>query len=160
MQTAMEFRPDNYAVLEVLSTGTKTVKEIAELVDMEPHDVEAVISALMGHGLVERREKGLLFKKEAYALTERGWEVLYMWREEVKGRVEKAAELRRAGRVEEAEEVLAPVESVLPLMLTLGLLDMALYAAALGQLATLDEAAELGGEVFDSGDFDAGDGEL
>jgi DNA-binding MarR family transcriptional regulator len=160
MQTAMEFRPDNYAVLEALSTGAKTVKEIAELVDMKPHDVEAVISALMGHGLVERREKGLLFKKEAYALTERGWEVLYKWREEVKGRVEKAAELRRAGRVKEAEEVLAPVESVLPLMLTLGLLDMALYAAALGQLATLDEAAELGVETFDSGDFDAGGGEL
>jgi DNA-binding MarR family transcriptional regulator len=160
MQTAMEFKPEYYAVLEALSTGAKTVKEIAELVDMEPHDVEAVISALMGHGLVERREKGLLFKKEAYALTERGWEVLYMWREEVKGRVEKAAELRRAGRVKEAEEVLAPVESVLPLMLTLGLLDMALYAAALGQLATLDEAAELGVEAFDSGDFDVGDGEL
>jgi len=53
--------------------------------------------------------------------------------------------------------VVAPVASVLPLMLTLGLLDMALYAAALGQLATLDEAAELGGEAFDSGDFDVGD---
>jgi hypothetical protein len=157
MQTAMEFRPEYYAVLEALSTGAKTVKEVAELVDMEPHDVEAVISALMGYGLVERREKGLLFKKEAYALTERGWEVLYKWRDEVKGRVEKAAELRRAGRMEEAEEVLAPVESVLPLMLTLGLLDMALYAAALGQLATLDEAAELGGDAFYSGDFDVGD---
>jgi DNA-binding MarR family transcriptional regulator len=156
----MEFRPEYYAVLEALSTGAKTVKEVAELVDMEPHDVEAVISALMGHGLVERREKGLLFKKEAYALTERGWEVLYKWRDEVKGRVERAAKLRRAGRMEEAEEVLAPVESVLPLMLTLGLLDMALYATALGQLATLDEAAELGGEAFDNGDFDAGGGEL
>jgi DNA-binding PadR family transcriptional regulator len=153
----MEFRPEYYAVLEALSTGAKTVDEIAELVDMEPHDVEVVISALMGHGLVERREKGLLFKKEAYALTERGWEVLYKWREEVKGRVEKAAELRREGRAEEAEEVLAPVESVLPLMLTLGLLDTALYAAALGQPATLDEAAELDVEAFDSGDFDVGD---
>jgi DNA-binding PadR family transcriptional regulator len=153
----MEFRPVYYAVLESLSTGAKTVKEITELVGMEPHDVEAVISALMGQGLVERREKGLLFKKEAYALTERGWEVLYRWREEVKGRVEKAAELRRTGRVEEADEVVAPVASVLPLMLTLGLLDMALYAAALGQPATLDEAAELGGDAFDSGDFDVGD---
>jgi DNA-binding PadR family transcriptional regulator len=153
----MEFRPVYYAVLESLSTGAKTVKEITELVGMEPHDVEAVISALMGQGLVERREKGLLFKKEAYALTERGWEVLYRWREEVKGHVEKAAELRRTGRVEEADEVVAPVASVLPLMLTLGLLDMALYAAALGQPATLDEAAELGGDAFDSGDFDVGD---
>jgi DNA-binding PadR family transcriptional regulator len=156
----MEFKPEYYAVLESLSTGAKTVEEIASVVDMEPHDVEAVLPALMGQGLVERREKGLLFKKEAYALTERGWEVLYKWRDEVKGRVEKAAELRRAGRVKEAEEVLAPVESVLPLMLTLGLLDMALYAAALGQLATLDEAAELGVETFDGGDFDVGDGEL
>ncbi len=150
----MEFRPEYYAVLEALSTGAKTVKEVAELVDMEPHDVEAVLSALMGQGLVERREKGLLFKKEAYALTERGWEVLYKWRDEVKKRVEKAAELRRAGRAEEAEEVLAPVASVLPLMLSLGLLDMALYAAALGQLATLEESAELSAEVLDSGEFD------
>jgi DNA-binding MarR family transcriptional regulator len=153
----MEFKPEYYAVLESLSTGAKTVEEIAELVDMELHDVEAVISALMGQGLVERREKGLLFKKEVYALTEKGWEVLYKWRAEVKERVEKAAELRRAGRVEEAEEVVAPVASVLPLMLTLGLLDTALYAAALGQLATLDEAAELGGDAFDSGDFDIED---
>ena len=156
----MEFKPEYYAVLESLSTGAKTVEEIASVVDMEPHDVEAVLPALMGQGLVERREKGLLFKKEVYALTERGWELLYKWREEVKERVEKAAELRRAGRVKEAEEVVAPVASVLPLMLTLGLLDMALYAAALGQLAALDEATELGVEAFDSGDFDVGDGEL
>ncbi len=155
----MEFRPEYYAVLEVLSTGAKTVKEVAELVDMEPHDVEAVLSALIGQGLAERRDKGLLFKKEAYVLTERGWEVLYKWREEVQKRVEKAAELRRAGRAEEAEEVLAPVGSVLPLMLSLGLLDMALYAAALGQLATLEKSAELSAEVFDGGesDFDVGD---
>ena len=153
----MEFKPEYYAVLESLATGAKTVEEITRVVDMEPHDVEAVIPALMGHGLVERREKGLLFKKEAYALTERGWELLYKWREEVKERVEKAAELRRAGRVEEAEKTLTPVASVLPLMLTLGLLDTALYAAALGQLATLDEAAELGGDAFDSDDFDIED---
>jgi DNA-binding PadR family transcriptional regulator len=153
----MEFRPEYYAVLESLSTGAKTVEEIANIVDMEPHDVVAVISALMGQGLVERREKGLLFKKEVYALTEKGWEVLYKWREEVKERVEKAAELRRAGKVEEAEEVVAPVASVLPLMLTLGLLDTALYAAALGQLATLDKAAELGGDALDGGDFDIED---
>jgi DNA-binding MarR family transcriptional regulator len=153
----MEFKPEYYAVLESLSTGAKTVEEIASVIDMEPHDVEAVITALMGQGLVERREKGLLFKKEVYALTEKGWKVLYKWRAEIKERVEKAAELRRAGRVEEAEEVVAPVASVLPLMLTLGLLDTALYAAALGQPATLDEAAELGGDAFDSGDFDIED---
>ena len=157
----MEFKPEYYAVLESLSTGAKTVEEIASVVDMEPHDVEAVLPALMGQGLVERREKGLLFKKEVYALTERGWELLYKWREEVKERVEKAAELRREGRAKEAEEALVPVASVLPLMLALGLLDTALYAAALGQLATLDEAAELGVEDFGGeSDFDVGDEEL
>jgi len=157
----MEFRPEYYAVLESLATGAKTVEEITRVVDMEPHDVEAVLPALMGHGLVERREKGLLFKKEAYALTERGWELLYKWREDVKERVEKVAELRREGRAKEAEEALAPVASVLPLMLALGLLDTALYAAALGQPATLDEAAELGVEDFGGeSDFDVGDEEL
>ena len=151
----MEFRPEYYAVLEALSTGAKTVKEITRVVDMEPHDVEAVLPALMGQGLVERREKGFLFKKEVYALTEKGWEVLYKWREEVKERVEKAAELRRAGRVEEAEEVVAPAASVLPLMLTLGLLDAALYAAALGPLAMLKMAAVLDRNAYNSG-YDSG----
>lgn len=147
----MEFKPEYYLVLETLAAGDKSAAEVARVVEMGPHDVEAVLTALMGFGLVERREKGLIFKREVYTLTDKGWEVLHVWRSQVKDALERAVELRRRGRVEEAEETLAPLGPILPMLLTLGLLDLSLYAAAVGgspaQAAELEEAEE-----FDAGE--------
>jgi DNA-binding PadR family transcriptional regulator len=136
----VEFKPEYYAVLEALSTGAKSASEISSIAEMERHDVEAILASLMGQGLVEGRERGLLFKREVYALTERGWEALHKWREHVKELVSKAAELREEGRVEEADALIAPIQSVLPLLLALGVLDAALYAAALGAVESADTA--------------------
>lgn len=124
-----------YAALEALSTGGKTAEEVADILGVEPHDAEAILSALMGMGLVERKERGLIFKREVYQLTEKGWEELYRLREEVKSKLEKAAELRQQGREQEAQEILDPLAPVLPVLLSLGVLDLALYSAALGELA-------------------------
>ncbi|MGC9131559.1 MAG: helix-turn-helix domain-containing protein [Pyrobaculum sp.] len=148
----MEFKGEYYLVLEALAKGGKTAEEVARSVDMPPHDVEAVLNTLMAHGLVEARERGLILRRTAYYLTERGWEVLYKWRGEVKERLEKAAHLRKAGEDQRADEVLAPVEPILPALLAMGLLDLWLYSAALGEgyPAIADEAtgegAEAGGE--------------
>ncbi|AET34061.1 helix-turn-helix domain-containing protein [Pyrobaculum ferrireducens] len=145
----MEFRGEYYLVLEALAKGGKTAEEVARSVDMPLHDVEAVLNTLMAHGLVEARERGLILKKTAYYLTERGWEVLYKWRREVKERLEKAAHLRKAGEVQRADEVLAPVEPILPALLAMGILDLWLYSAALGEgyPAITDEAVEEGAEA-------------
>ncbi|MFN3804490.1 MAG: transcriptional regulator [Pyrobaculum sp.] len=124
----------HYAVLEALSTGVKTAEELAGEVDMEPHEVEIILNALLAQGLVERRERGLLFKREAYGISEKGWHALTQWREEVKKAVEKAAELRREGRDEEADRLLAPLQPVIPFLLASGVIEMALWSAALGQL--------------------------
>jgi len=129
----MELKPQHYAVLAVLSRGAKTAEEVAAELDIEPHDAEALLSTLMAYGLVERREKGLLFKREVYALTESGWEVFAQWKRDVEQKIEKAAELRRAGREEEAEALLGPVVSVLPILLALGLIDLALWQLVMGE---------------------------
>jgi DNA-binding PadR family transcriptional regulator len=147
----MEFKPEYYAVLEALSTGAKSASEVSSITELERHDVEAILASLMGQGLVERRERGLLLKREVYALTERGWEALHKWRERVRELVSKAAELREEGRVEEADALIAPIQSVLPLLLALGVLDAALYAAALGAVESADTAEALeGAEGLDS----------
>ena len=156
----MEFRAEYYAVLEALSRGGKTAEEVAEVLGVAPHDAEAILGALLARGLVERREKGLVFKKEVYVLTERGWEALARWRAEVRDKLERAAELRREGRREEADAVIAPLEPILPALLALGVLDLALYSAALGAaVAVLAETADQGEEHADE-DGDAGEVEF
>lgn len=139
----MEFRPEYYAALEVLARGERTAEEVARELEIEVHDAELLLNTLMAHGLVEAREKGLIMRKTVYVLTGQGWEVLHRWREEVKNRLEKAAELRQSGREKEAESTLAPIEPVLPLLLAMGVLDLALYSAALGYMPPSAEDEEV-----------------
>lgn len=139
----MEFQPERYLVLEALSRGGKTKEDVAVMLGVDVRDAEALLASLEANGLVERRLKGLVFKKEVYVLTERGYEVLYSWRAMVLKRVEKAAELRRQGASEEADELLTPVVHILPMLLTLGVLDLALFDAAIGEMALGLEPADV-----------------
>ncbi|ACB39382.1 MarR family transcriptional regulator [Pyrobaculum neutrophilum] len=135
----MEFKPIYYAALESLSRGGKTAGELAEELDLEPHDAEAVLAALAEAGLVEKTQRGLLAKKTVYSLTPQGWRTLAQWREKAREDVEKAAELRRAGREEEAEQILQLYEPAIPLMLAAGILNTALLTAlALEELEAAD----------------------
>jgi DNA-binding MarR family transcriptional regulator len=59
---------EHYLVLEAIDAG-EAPEEIAELLDLEPHDVYAVIRLLEERGLVKR--KPTLFG-ERYVLTEAG----------------------------------------------------------------------------------------
>lgn len=129
----MEFKAEYYAVLELLAKGPRTVGELASELGMPEHDVAAILSALEGYGLVERREKGFLVKREAYALSGKGWEALAQWRREVERRVDEAYRLKKEGRDEEAAEVLDPIAPVLPLLLSLGLIDLAMWTALFGE---------------------------
>ncbi|ABP50064.1 MAG: helix-turn-helix domain-containing protein [Pyrobaculum sp.] len=156
----MEFKAEYYVVLEALSRGGKTAEEVAEVAGIEVHDAEAILSTLMAYGLVERREKGLVFRKEVYTLTERGWEVLEKWRHEVRDKLQKAAELRREGLREEADELVAPLAPALPALLAMGMLDLALYSAALGAAAAVPEEAITEEDTSEVGDFGVGDDEL
>ncbi|AAL63437.1 helix-turn-helix domain-containing protein [Pyrobaculum aerophilum] len=139
----MEFKPEYYAALEVLARGGRTAEEVARELEIEVHEAESLLNTLMAYGLVETRERGLILRKTVYVLTERGWEALHKWREEVKSRLEKAAELRQSGRAEEADAILTPIGPALPLLLAMGLLDLSLYSAALGRPPPLPEDEEV-----------------
>jgi DNA-binding MarR family transcriptional regulator len=102
----------------------KAPEEIARLLDLEPHDVYAVIRLLEEKGLVERR---LTFFGERYVLTEAGRRQLEEWRQEVLGRAEEAARLRREGREHEAQSLIDQLLPALPVLAALGVLSLALW---------------------------------
>lgn len=136
------YSPERYAALEALARGPRTAEEVARELDLEPHDAEALLASLMAAGLVERRERGLIFKREAYALTPQGWRALAEWRQRAREDLQRAARLREEGREEEADAVLAAYASVLPALLALNAVDLALWTA-------LAEQAQEGADAFD-----------
>jgi DNA-binding MarR family transcriptional regulator len=113
---------EHYMVLEAVDAGEAPV-EIARLLDMEPHDVYAVIRLLEEKRLVERRPTF----GERYVLTEAGRRQLEEWRREVPGRAEEAARLRREGREHEAQSLIDQLLTALPVLVALGVLSLALW---------------------------------
>jgi DNA-binding MarR family transcriptional regulator len=112
-----------YLVLEAIKAG-KTPEEIARLLDLEPHDVYAVIRLLEEGGLVKRRPD--LFG-ERYVLTETGRRELEEWRREVLERAEEATRLRREGRGREAQSLIGQLLPALPVLAVLGVLSFAIW---------------------------------
>jgi len=137
----VEYRPEYYAVLEAIARGIDTAEKISERVGLERGDVERVLRHLEISGLVARVRKGLVLKKEAYALTPTGWRRLDEWRERAKADLEKAAILKSRGGDDEATamEVLTPYMAVLPFLLTL---DHLAALGAYGLLGPEDEGVE------------------
>ncbi len=113
----------HYLMLEAIYAG-ETPEEIARLLDLEPHDVYAVIRLLEERGLVKRRTT--LFG-ERYVLTETGQRQLEEWRREVLGRAEEAARLRREGKEHEAQSLIDQLLPALPVLVALGVLSLALW---------------------------------
>ncbi len=112
-----------YLVLETIETG-KAPEEIARLLDLESHDVYAVIRLLEERGLVKRRPT--LFGVR-YVLTETGRKQLEEWRRGVLGRAEEAARLRKEGKEHEAQNLIGQLLPALPVLAVLGVLSLALW---------------------------------
>ena len=112
-----------YLVLEAIEAG-KAPEEIAQLLDLEPHDVYAVIRLLEERGLVKRRPT---FFGERYVLTEAGRRQLEEWRREVLGRAEEVAQLRKEGKEHEAQSLIGQLLPALPVLVALGVLSLALW---------------------------------
>lgn len=138
----MEFRAESYLVLEMMLRGARTLEDIADMLGIDVRRAAALVGELASESLVERRRRRFPAGKEVYVLTEGGRAALSRWREEVLRNVEKAAELRRQGREEEARALLRPVIHILPALLMFGVLDLALFDAAVGKLEPEVEAAQ------------------
>jgi DNA-binding MarR family transcriptional regulator len=112
-----------YLVLEAIKAG-KAPEEITRLLDLEPHDVYAVIRLLEERWLVKRRPT---FFGERYVLTETGRRQLEEWRREVLGRAEKAVRLRKERKEHEAQSLIGQLLPALPVLAVLGVLSLALW---------------------------------
>jgi DNA-binding MarR family transcriptional regulator len=112
-----------YLVLEAIKAG-KAPEEIARLLDLESHDIYAVIRLLEDRRLVKRRPT---FFGERYVLTEAGRRQLEEWRREVRGRAEEVARLQKEGREHEAQSLIVQLLPALPVLAVLGVLSLALW---------------------------------
>ncbi len=124
-------RPEHYVVLEAISRGYDTPGKIARALGIGQEEVERTLLSLMVAGLVERVEKGRIFRREAYALTTKGMHELEEERMRVRQLAAKAREeYERTGDPQSAHAVLGEYASFLPMLAMLGMLDLpVLYQA-------------------------------
>ncbi|NHV45223.1 MAG: MarR family transcriptional regulator [Candidatus Verstraetearchaeota archaeon] len=113
------YTPQRYAVLEAIARGANSYSKISKLTGISIYNVLEIINQLEAEGLIERKIKGFIFKKEAYELTSKGKIVLNEWREKAIADLKKAEELKEEGKEEEAKEILVPYMQILPFILTL-----------------------------------------
>jgi DNA-binding MarR family transcriptional regulator len=113
------YTPQRYAVLEAIARGANSYSKISKLTGISIYNVLEIVNQLEAEGLIERKIKGFIFKKEVYELTSKGKIVLNEWREKAIADLKKAEELKEEGKEEEAKEILVPYMQILPFILTL-----------------------------------------
>jgi len=124
-----------YLVLEALASDIPP-REIAEILNLETHDVEAVVKSLEERGLV-RKSPGLF--GERYKLTEQGEKALEEWRAKIRSELAKAEELFKKGREIEAQEIVEKWLPILPILLGLGVISLALWKLLTSRLPVAEE---------------------
>ena len=112
------------AVLLAIANGLNNPKDIARKLNVRSEDVEIAIGNLEAEGLIVKRTKGIIFKKEVYELTESGFNRVERIKEELR-RI--ASDFRRAyesGDRIRLERLYHDYHYLIPLMITFGLLDL------------------------------------
>ncbi|MFZ8824368.1 MAG: transcriptional regulator [Desulfurococcales archaeon] len=143
------YTPERYAVLEAIARGARSPEEISSTTGLSIEEVLKILSWLNAEGLVEKRIRGLIFKREVYEPTSKAWVRLDEWRDIAKRDLERAEKLRRAGMEEEADEILSAYASILPFLLTLEIFSfLALNEAMVSADITDLDNADFEGEVF------------
>ena len=105
-----------HAVLLALAEGYKP-KEIARMLKVRYEDVESALRSLEAKGFVKRRVEGFIFKREVFVLTREGFEKV----KELKKELEKLSH-----EIREKPILINEFGYLIPLMVTLGLIDLAI----------------------------------
>ncbi|ADX84031.1 MarR family transcriptional regulator [Saccharolobus islandicus] len=102
-----------------------TLEEIVEGLKEDKYEIDATLKYLEREGLVIKRSKGIIFKKTVYDLTASGLEEAKKIYESLQEKSRQLQELLTSGNVDPSQ---LPQEyiDVLPLLITLSLLDMML----------------------------------
>ncbi len=126
------------AVLLAVAEGLKTPKAIAEKLNVRIDDVEHILHNLEARGLVEKRIKGLIFKKEVYELTKAGFDRAASIREKLRSIADKLREAYKKGDRTKVEEIVTSYRYFVPLMLMLGLMDIIWISALYNYIDDFD----------------------
>ncbi len=127
--------PVEAAVLVAVARGARTVEEIANLLNLDPRDVQEVVDKLVARGLLAKRKRKILFiTRDEIRLTRKGYDALPSAEEKLRRVAEKLREAAQAARAarEDGQPIppsYALTEEMLliaPLLVTLGLLPAAI----------------------------------
>ena len=110
------------AILLAIAEGLKTPKAIVEKLNVKIDDVKNVLQDLEARGLVEKKIKGLIFKKEVYELTKAGFERSARIKEKLSSIADQLREAYEKGDKTKVEEIVTSYRYFIPLML--GLMDI------------------------------------
>ncbi len=138
------------AVLLAIAKGLKTPKDIAKKLNVRLEDVRNVLAILEARGLVEKKVRGLLFKKEVYELTKEGFERAMRAKEKLMRIADEVKEAYERGDKARVEEIVAGYSYLIPLMLMFGVLDL-VWLSDFYDVHDIDSDADI--DDFDS-DFD------
>ena len=137
------------AVLLAIANGLKTPKDIAKKLNVKLEDVKVALANLEARGFVERKVRGLLFKKEVYELTKEGFERAMKAKEKLMRVADEIKDAYERGDTARVEEIVASYSYFLPLMLMLGLLDIMWLSSIYGV-----DTYDIDNDTDIDGDFD------
>ena len=86
-------------------------------------------NSLKAEGLVVKREEGLIFKKEVYELTDRGYNEAQKLLNKLKELSEKIRLARERGDLKEVEDLLRTHALLLSLLVAFGMIDILMLSS-------------------------------
>ena len=104
------------AVLLTIYKGINDPKLISKKLNVAYDDILVAISNLEAEGLITRKKKGIIFKKEIYELTNRGFDKASKLKENLK---DIASKLKQAYR----DDLYHTYTYLIPLLIMFGFLD-------------------------------------
>lgn len=140
-------------MLVALTDGPLTAAEVANRTGLQRSDVESALISLEASGLVSSQEaKGFLRRRTVYSLTERGMREAEEARRELERVAEEIRRRAEEGDEEGVRELLTQYQALVPLLVSLHLLDL-MMLQSLGFMLAGDQGFDMGpeGDVGEAG---------
>ncbi|WP_290899646.1 hypothetical protein [Ferroglobus sp.] len=113
----------------VLLLKFRKAEDIVRALNVRLEDVVSALNSLEAEGLVVKREKGLIFKKEVYELTDRGYNEAQKLLNKLKELSEKIRLARERGDLKEVEDLLRTHALLLSLLVAFGMIDILMLSS-------------------------------
>ena len=113
----------------VLLLKFRKAEDIARALNVRLEDVVSALNSLEAEGLVVKREEGLIFKKEVYELTDRGYNEAQKLLNKLKELSEKIRLAREKGDLKEVEDMLRTHALLLSLLVAFGMIDILMLSS-------------------------------